>query len=87
MSKLPQFAPDNNPVGLSHHPLMPGHENSTYDKNRHEDMRIRTFRYGFFRVADGPVEVPKCISCGLQILGDLLKIDGTSYHGKCFKSK
>lgn len=87
MSKLPQFAPDNNPVGLSHHPLMPGHENSTYDKNRHEDMRIRTFRYGFFRVATEPVTHLMCCNCWDPIYSDHLVIDGIHYHGKCFKSK
>lgn len=82
---LPKIAVDGSAPGPRHDRLNPGPEKSSYDVNRHDAMRIKTFRYGFFRVANGPVDERICTKCHQPIISDPLMINGSIYHGKCFR--
>lgn len=60
-------------------------ENTPYAKQRREEMRLRTVRYGFFRVVKEPVQPFLCFKCGHEIHGERLMIDGKIYHYRgCF---
>lgn len=82
---LPKKALDNSTIGPRHDMLNPGPEKSSYDVHRHESMRFKTFRYGFFKVAVGPVDERICMKCHQPIISDILSINGMLYHGKCFR--
>lgn len=50
------------------------------EKRRREEMRLYNTRYGFFRVANGPVEDRLCMRCGRKIVGASLNLCGFITH-------
>jgi hypothetical protein len=85
--KLPRIAKDTSTIGPSHDYLNPGPEKSSYDVCRHEEMRLRNFRYGFHRVITDAMPDTLCSECGESIFSNCLIIDGVPFHGECFKSR
>lgn len=59
-------------------------ENTARDRQRHEEMRIRNTRYGFFPVAKNPIMSPKCVKCQISIHGERVLVNGKLYHYECF---
>lgn len=84
-STVDKWNNDGSANGPRHDAVNPGPENTAYDQARHGKMRLRSQRYGFFKVATDPTEDLKCCKCQGIILFDGLIIDGRSYHGKCFR--
>jgi len=69
-----------------HDKLNPGPERTAYDIARHEKMRLRNVRYGYFRVAKEAIAHPICNRCGREILGQMLVVEGvTTHYGACPK--
>ena len=59
-------------------------ENTKYDKRRHEEMRLKPIRYGFFKVAKEEIEPLVCSICINDINGESVIIDKKPFHPKCY---
>lgn len=64
-----------------------GPENTAYDKQRWEGMRMRSMKYGSFRVATEPVKAPRCAKCHEEINGQRVLVNRRVFHYGCFGSK
>jgi hypothetical protein len=63
-----------------------GPENSKADKIRHEEMRLKPMRYGFFRVPDGPKGNVLCTGCGKELNGPHTLINKQAFCSECLSA-
>lgn len=71
---------DGTSVLPSHSKLNPGPEGTAYDLLRHDKMKLKNVRYGFFRVVTEATKGLLCSKCGKEIHGASLILNGIPQH-------
>lgn len=60
-------------------------EPTTYDRVRHESMKLRPIGYGFFPV-NRTIDIPICGLCKQECPNPVRFHNGKPYHQECYKT-
>jgi hypothetical protein len=59
-------------------------ENTSYDRSRHEKMRLKPMGYGYFHINRTLAEPTICEGCGNEVSNPVRFINKKPYHKECF---